>query len=50
MPASFVINLDESGFDKFADASKRYMIVPKGKIINFPKQINNEMMKGDAFF
>ena len=34
MPASFVINLDESGFDKYADASKRYMIIPKGKIIN----------------
>ena len=34
IPASFVINLDELVFDKFADASKWYMIVPKGKIIN----------------
>ena len=31
MPASFVIHLDESWFDKFADASKRNKIVPKGK-------------------
>ena len=43
MPADFVLNLDESGFEKFADARKQFIVVPNEmKIYNHPVERNEK--------
>ena len=43
IPADFVINLDESGFQKYVDARKSYIVLPENIDINhFPVQRNEK--------